>query len=255
MCGLFGWILTKPEPVLAAVLALESEDRGTDSWGAATPDRTRWEATKGLGRVGSVLAWLAREPVVMGHTRHATQGEVTIPNAHPFRREKILLAHNGAVYGRAAETYPVDSMILAYRIAVGRALKDLDGWGCVTWTHDDWTSGVRLCRIGSGPLHYASGRWGTAWASERGALTLALRAARLEASVKECAEHTVYAASIGGVVETTKRLRWRAGSKVYRWTQEDLEHWYAAQKKPLNGDTPSAPVWTPSLKDIADAAE
>ncbi len=79
------------------MLAVLNEVRGGDSFGmydgalskTLQPPRAvigTWEALN-----------IRRHPFIMGHTRSASVGAVTINNAHPFRIGHVVGAHNGGI--------------------------------------------------------------------------------------------------------------------------------------------------------------
>ena len=105
MCGLFGWQFNPDAPVvldtkvLAAVLSISAESRGSDSWGVVTYDfKTDPVIHKAIGAIGMTLdqhhLWQLQ---VLGHTRRATVGGISQENSHPFVSETIIGMHNGGV--------------------------------------------------------------------------------------------------------------------------------------------------------------
>ncbi|MEM7681102.1 MAG: glutamine--fructose-6-phosphate transaminase (isomerizing) [Planctomycetota bacterium] len=120
MCGIVAYIGPKP----AAPLLLEGlkrlEYRGYDSAGLAvvepqpgTPDKHHARVLRAVGRV-SVLEHLVADqntPLAgrlgIAHTRWATHGEVTEPNAHPHaavtpQGHTLAIVHNGIIENYAA---------------------------------------------------------------------------------------------------------------------------------------------------------
>jgi glucosamine--fructose-6-phosphate aminotransferase (isomerizing) len=103
MCGIVGYIGHKPgkDIVLAGLEALEY--RGYDSAGVAFVDQNDSQVFREVGRVtGLVKAMKGKElnaPLVIGHTRWATHGGVTVPNAHPQANNErsIFVVHNGII--------------------------------------------------------------------------------------------------------------------------------------------------------------
>ncbi len=103
MCGIVGYIGNKPgaDIVLKGLEALEY--RGYDSAGIAVVDQDRGQVFKQVGRVRGLIKDVASQKLqaqlVIGHTRWATHGGVTIPNAHPQTNndQTIFVVHNGII--------------------------------------------------------------------------------------------------------------------------------------------------------------
>lgn len=103
MCGIVGYIGSKPgkDIVLKGLEALEY--RGYDSAGIALIDDGRAEVFKQVGRVSGLIGEVGGRDLpahlVMGHTRWATHGGVTEQNAHPQANNSrtIFVVHNGII--------------------------------------------------------------------------------------------------------------------------------------------------------------
>jgi glucosamine--fructose-6-phosphate aminotransferase (isomerizing) len=103
MCGIVGYIGDKPGKniVLKGLEALEY--RGYDSAGIALVDGDQKQIFKQVGRVAGLTEEVTQQPfdagLVIGHTRWATHGGVTVPNAHPQTNNKqtIFVVHNGII--------------------------------------------------------------------------------------------------------------------------------------------------------------
>ncbi len=154
MCGIVGYV----GPQEAAPILMEGlrrmEYRGYDSAGLAVINGDGLTLRKAAGKLG-VLARELRGSMPhghlgIGHTRWATHGAPTKPNAHPHvdQSGRIALIHNGiienasdlrkALIGRGHEfTSQTDTEVLAHLIgafyegnleeAVAAALRDVDG--------------------------------------------------------------------------------------------------------------------------------
>lgn len=100
MCGIFGYVGEKIElggTVLHALRTLEY--RGYDSWGVAVGVNGHIGVEKRTGKIaGSTVAFPSSD-IGFGHTRWATHGGVTEPNAHPHLdcRGRLAVIHNGIV--------------------------------------------------------------------------------------------------------------------------------------------------------------
>lgn len=123
MCGIIGYIGKKPgkDIVMKGLEALEY--RGYDSAGIALiEDDGRAQVFKQVGRVSGLVQEVSGQDLkarlVMGHTRWATHGGVTMQNAHPQANndQTIFVVHNGIIENFAeirgklqAEGYHFDS--------------------------------------------------------------------------------------------------------------------------------------------------
>src|SRR4051812_20996658 len=103
MCGIVGYIGNKPgkDIVLKGLEALEY--RGYDSAGIALVDGEQSQVFRQVGRVSGLIEEVSNKDVdanlVMGHTRWATHGGVTVKNAHPQVNNDgtIFVVHNGII--------------------------------------------------------------------------------------------------------------------------------------------------------------
>ena len=152
---------------LATILAYNAENRGNESWGVAKLlDKKEVKVLKDVGsirktcRVKSILA-----PQVIGHTRKATTGAISVPNAHPFIHGKIIGAHNGFIYDHNGlnkeynRQFEVDSQHLIAHISEGLSLDTISGMGTVSYLNTDEpdvvylgrgvSSDLAVCYIGS----------------------------------------------------------------------------------------------------------
>ncbi len=102
MCGIVGYIGEKNacEVIIRGLKRLEY--RGYDSAGIAVHHNASFKIVKTVGKVAELEKKLGsglEGKVGIGHTRWATHGGVTVPNAHPHTDEqnKLVLVHNGIV--------------------------------------------------------------------------------------------------------------------------------------------------------------
>lgn len=103
MCGIVGYIGNKSgkDIVLHGLEALEY--RGYDSAGMAMVNGDQSQVFKQVGRVSGLIKEIEDAPddaeLVIGHTRWATHGGVTIQNAHPQVNNDatIFVVHNGII--------------------------------------------------------------------------------------------------------------------------------------------------------------
>ena len=101
MCGIFGYVGTEERAVGPMVLAglRKLEYRGYDSWGVAVRENGHLAMEKHVGKIGTARVSLPDGTLGIGHTRWATHGGVTRPNAHPHQdcTGRLALIHNGIV--------------------------------------------------------------------------------------------------------------------------------------------------------------
>jgi glutamine---fructose-6-phosphate transaminase (isomerizing) len=103
MCGIIGYIGSKPAvPILLDGLR-RLEYRGYDSAGIATLAGGKIEIRKRVGRIANLAELIQQSPpdgtVGISHTRWATHGGVTDENAHPHfdQSGKVVICHNGVI--------------------------------------------------------------------------------------------------------------------------------------------------------------
>jgi glucosamine--fructose-6-phosphate aminotransferase (isomerizing) len=103
MCGIIGYIGSKPVvPVLLEGLR-RMEYRGYDSAGVALVGPEGIELRRSAGKLSNLETTIRNQPVDglygVGHTRWATHGRPTEENAHPHRdcTGRIVVVHNGII--------------------------------------------------------------------------------------------------------------------------------------------------------------
>ncbi|MDP3403391.1 MAG: glutamine--fructose-6-phosphate transaminase (isomerizing) [Brevundimonas sp.] len=101
MCGIIGVTGTGPAVPRLIDSLKRLEYRGYDSAGVAAMVDGLIERRRARGKIRELEAVLAAEPlnatVGIGHTRWATHGAPTTPNAHPHKAGRVALVHNGII--------------------------------------------------------------------------------------------------------------------------------------------------------------
>ena len=101
MCGIVGVLGThQAAPILVEGLK-KLEYRGYDSAGIATVSNGDLDRRRAMGKLVNLNDLLMHEPLTgtsgIGHTRWATHGAANTTNAHPHRRGKVAIVHNGII--------------------------------------------------------------------------------------------------------------------------------------------------------------
>lgn len=130
---------------------------------------------------------------IIGHNRYATQGAVTVDNAHPFEFPNLIGVHNGTVEQwslvnfHQADQYVVDSQIIFSELSHNNDLQKIwdKAWGAmalVWWDKRDRC--LHVANNGERPLHFAytQDKSTMFWASERWMLDVALGKSSLKTS-------------------------------------------------------------------------
>lgn len=184
MCGIIGYIGSKPAPSIILEGLRRLEYRGYDSSGIVTINKGQFELRKKTGRINDLAAVLKKNPshgnTGIGHTRWATHGAPTDANAHPHLDQsgKIALVHNGVIENHQSLKDKLiatghkflsqtDTEVLAHLVgeyykgdlteAVRLALKEVVGTYGIACIHVDHPENIVGARRGS-PLLLGVGR-------------------------------------------------------------------------------------------------
>ncbi|HEX3726128.1 MAG TPA: glutamine--fructose-6-phosphate aminotransferase, partial [Pirellulales bacterium] len=103
MCGIVGYIGSRPAADYLIEGLSRLEYRGYDSAGIATIERGALTVVKRAGRLENLVHRLAESPILspigIGHTRWATHGSASDVNAHPHLGgdSTVAVVHNGVI--------------------------------------------------------------------------------------------------------------------------------------------------------------
>jgi len=103
MCGIVGYVGSKPVVPLIINGLRKLEYRGYDSAGLAVVSEGEVSVRRTPGKLSNLVRSLEQQPLSgnygIGHTRWATHGKPTEENAHPHRdcTGKVVVVHNGII--------------------------------------------------------------------------------------------------------------------------------------------------------------
>ena len=101
MCGIIGYIGDKNATSIIVEGLKRLEYRGYDSAGIAILQHGHIEVRRSVGKLVNLEQTLQHEHLIgnvgIGHTRWATHGKPSEPNAHPHRSGNVVIVHNGII--------------------------------------------------------------------------------------------------------------------------------------------------------------
>ncbi|WP_027390451.1 glutamine--fructose-6-phosphate transaminase (isomerizing) [Chrysiogenes arsenatis] len=101
MCGIVGYTGKRAAMPIILEGLKKLEYRGYDSAGISTLHHNELTHVKALGKLIALEEQLAQEPLAgsigIGHTRWATHGKPSVPNAHPHVVGTTAIVHNGII--------------------------------------------------------------------------------------------------------------------------------------------------------------
>lgn len=139
---------------------------------------------------------------LLGHTRHATKGKVTLANAHPFRFDGVIGSHNGTIHKqfKHRSEYETDSEALYRNIndyGIEAAIEEVNAYDSAYAIQyvDLKNNTLNFLRNSERPLHFTFLYNGTTllWSSESDAIRMTLR-------------HLKYTTNTGWKGNTTDRI-------------------------------------------------
>ncbi|MDZ4673773.1 MAG: glutamine--fructose-6-phosphate transaminase (isomerizing) [Gemmatimonadota bacterium] len=176
MCGIVGYVGPRQAVQILVDGLRRMEYRGYDSAGVAVINGSGLKVRKAAGKLSVLATQLEQDPptgtIGIGHTRWATHGAPTTPNAHPHLDQKgrIAVIHNGIIENATSIrkalsklghtfTSETDTEVLAHLIgefyrgdleeAVAAALRDVDGAYGIAVISEDQPDVLVAARNGS----------------------------------------------------------------------------------------------------------
>lgn len=256
----------------AVVLALSMEDRGNQSTGMATVKNNVLELTKKAISSSEFIELpefrdrVLNTPILIGHTRLATQGAVTDENAHPFLKGKIVGAHNGIVnnWRELNKDVQVDSEVIFEKLNehgndYKKAFAELSGSFALSWLNLEQPHNFFLVRHTNPLYFFVSPRIKTLfWCSEMLPLKIVQSAILGDAqTIYEPVLDTVMNFN-GGLKYVTDDIEFKPYSYPKSVTTYDAEEWndkWSKKQKKKNHHRSNPPILLPPVKGRVDGQE
>ena len=101
MCGIVGYVGTQQASAILVEGLRKLEYRGYDSAGLAVHDGKTLQLVRAVGKLDNLARAIAKNELTgtlgIGHTRWATHGRPSEPNAHPHLVGDVAVVHNGII--------------------------------------------------------------------------------------------------------------------------------------------------------------
>jgi asparagine synthetase B (glutamine-hydrolysing) len=240
MCGIYGFIGKPTKKTAKAIrhLGILNEARGTDSSGLAVINKHGISMLKktmaaeeffNIPLTQQLVQSCIRENylVAIGHTRAATRGAVTEPNAHPYAIGKYIFAHNGVINNfdelqeEYATEYEVDSQIIGHLLNLHKEKEvfndKLQGMFAVPYVHRDNINVLNIAK-GSSPLSFfvVKGSEAVYFSSDSKHLKEAMEKSKIKGSLATPTNPKLYRFNwVSGRVHISKE---KITPKRYVWT-------------------------------------